>query len=303
MGITPADIAGHLATSIGDNYVNRFSLNGRSYQVIPQLDRHYRTNPEIINQLQIKTASGQLIPLSTVVKVTKTTQPNVLSRFQQLNAATISGMMMPGHSIGEGLAFLEQKANALLPNGMSYDFSGESRQFIQEGNALVYTFIFSIIIIFLVLAAQFESFRDPLIILISVPMSICGALIPLNLGLATINIYTQIGLITLIGLITKHGILIVEFANKLQDEEGLSITEAVIKAAGIRLRAILMTTASMVVGVLPLILANGAGAVSRFDIGLVIASGMLIGTLFTLFMVPTLYSCIADKRVRIDKST
>ena len=172
---------------------------------------------------------------------------------------------------------------------------GMSRQYIQEGSALVYTFLFSIIVIFLVLAAQFESFRDPFVILISVPLSICGALIPINLGFASINIYTQIGLITLIGLITKHGILMVEFANQLQREEGLSIREAIEKAASIRLRPILMTTAAMVVGVVPLLMATGAGAVSRFDIGMVIAAGMLIGTLFTLFVVPTMYTLLARK--------
>ena len=201
--------------------------------------------------------------------------------------------MMPGKTLGEGLAFLQNAANETLPKGFTYDFGGASRQFMQEGSALVFAFLFAIIIIFLVLSAQYESFRDPLIILISVPMSICGALIPLNLGLASINIYTQVGLITLIGLISKHGILIVDFANHLQREKNLDKRAAVEEAAAIRLRPIFMTTAAMVFGV-PLLIASGAGAVSRFDIGLVIAAGLLIGTCFTLFVVPTMYTYIAE---------
>jgi multidrug efflux pump len=226
-------------------------------------------------------------------------QPNALTQFQQLNSATLQGVMIPGHSMAEGLKFLQQEAEKILPKDMSYDFAGQSRQFIQEGTALLITFFFALIVIFLVLSAQFESFRDPFIILISVPMSICGALIPLYLGLATINIYTQVGLITLIGLISKHGILMTDFANKLQINEGLDRREAIEKAASIRLRPILMTTAAMIVGVVPLILATGAGAKSRFDIGIVIAIGMLIGTLFTLFVVPTMYSLIAKDHSKV----
>ncbi len=296
LGVSMADVAQQLAGALGENYVNRFNLQGRSYKVIQQLERASRDNPDIINQLQLKTQSGELIPLSAIVSVTREAQPNSLTRFQQLNSAAIVGMLMPGKTIGEGLDYLQKEAAKLLKPGMGHDYGGESRQFMQEGNSLMLTFAFSLLVIFLVLAAQFESFRDPIIILISVPMSICGALIPLNLGLATINVYTQIGLVTLVGLISKHGILIVEFANQLQREEGLSIRDAVIKATGVRLRAILMTTAAMVVGVLPLILAEGAGAHSRFNIGLVIASGMLIGTVFTLFMVPTMYCLLATKR-------
>ncbi len=294
LGINMSNVAQQLASALGENYVNRFNLQGRSYKVIEQLERSDRANPASITRMYIKTGSGKLVPLSTIISITRETQPNALSHFQQLNSASISGMMRPGHTIEEGLNFLQKAAQAHLKPGMSYDYSGQSRQYKQEGSSLMYTFLLSMIIIFLVLAAQFESFRDPIIILVSVPMSICGALIPLNLGLASINIYTQIGLVTLIGLISKHGILMVEFANQLQ-AQGLSIREAIVKASGIRLRAILMTTASMVVGVLPLILATGAGAVSRFDIGLVIASGMLIGTLFTLFMVPTLYCLLSHK--------
>lgn len=206
---------------------------------------------------------------------------------------------MPGRTLGEGLTFLQEQADDVLPKGFSYDFGGQSRQFIQEGNTLLIAFFISILVIFLVLAAQYESFRDPLIVLISVPMSICGALIPLNLGLASINIYTQVGLITLIGLISKHGILIVSFANQLQVEKNMDRRAAVEEAASIRLRPILMTTAAMVFGVLPLLIASGAGAVSRFDIGLVISSGLLVGTCFTLFVVPTMYTYIAaDHRTK-----
>ena len=234
-----------------------------------------------------------MVPLSTVVTPKEKTQPNAVSHFQQLNSATIQGVMMPGTTLGQGIAFLKSKADTLLPKGFTYDYAGQSRQFIQEGTALVFAFFLAIIVIFLVLSAQYESFRDPLIVLISVPMSICGALIPLNLGMASINIYTQVGLITLIGLISKHGILIVDFANQLQREKKLERRAAVEEAAAIRLRPILMTTAAMVFGVFPLLIASGAGAVSRFDIGLVISTGLLIGTGFTLFVVPTMYTYLA----------
>jgi multidrug efflux pump len=297
LGITPQDISNALAIGFGGNYVNLFSREGQSYQVIPQLDQQYRANPHQISHIYLKTASGQVIPLSTIATQGQpSVVPNQLPEFQQLNSITIQGLMMPMYSMGQGLDYLKQQVEALPNKSITYDYAGQSRQFIQEGSALLGTMFFALIIIFLVLAAQFESFVDPLIILISVPMSICGALIPLNLGLASINIYTQIGLITLIGLISKHGILMVDFANHLQVDEKLSKREAIEKAAAIRLRPILMTTAAMVFGVLPLLIATGAGAISRFDIGLVIASGMAIGTFFTLFMVPTMYTLIAKDR-------
>jgi multidrug efflux pump len=210
----------------------------------------------------------------------------------------LQAIPIPGTTLGQALEFLNAKAAEILPKGFSVDYMGELRQLVQEGNALVLAFVFAVVVIYLVLAAQFESFRDPFIILVSVPMSICGALIPLNIGLATINIFTQIGLVTLIGLISKHGILMVDFANQLQLQEGLDRHQAILKAAGIRLRPILMTTAAMVVGVIPLMLATGAGAASRFNIGLVIATGMSIGTLFTLFVVPTVYTYVARERGR-----
>ncbi len=296
LGISMQDIGNALAISLGGNYINLFSMEGRSYEVIPQVLRELRLNPQQIANIYVKAANGTMVPLSTMVSITEAAKPNNLAEFQQLNAATLQGILVPGKTIGDALDFLKKQADKILPKGMGYDFAGQSRQFIEEGSALIYTFFFAIIIIFLVLAAQFESFRDPFIILISVPMSICGALIPLNLGLATINIYTQVGLITLIGLISKHGILMVDFANKLQVAEKLSVREAIEKAASIRLRPILMTTASMILGVVPLLIATGAGAVSRYNIGLVIATGMLIGTAFTLFVVPTMYTYFAKDR-------
>jgi multidrug efflux pump len=230
-------------------------------------------------------------------------QPNGLPTFQQLNSATLQAVPFPGRSLGEALGFLQAKAKEILPEGFSIDYQGESRQFVNEGNSLLATFAFALIVIFLVLAAQFESFRDPFIILVALPTSMFGALLPLNIlsvfGLASLNIYSEIGLVTLIGLISKHGILMVEFANKLQAEQGYDRRGAIEEAASVRLRPILMTTAAMVVGMVPLIVAHGAGAQSRFAIGIVIASGMSIGTIFTLFVTPAIYTLIARDR-RID---
>ncbi|MFI4918013.1 MAG: efflux RND transporter permease subunit [Legionellales bacterium] len=298
MGLDMRAIGSSLTSALSGNYVNYFNLQGRSYQVIPQLDRRFRLTTEQLGQIYVKTIKNNMVPLSTVVTPIEKTGPNAATHFQQLNSATIQAVMMPGKTLGEGLQFLQNASADTLPSGFTYDYGGASRQFMQEGSALVFAFIFAIIIIFLVLSAQYESFRDPLIVLISVPMSICGALIPLNLGFATINIYTQVGLITLIGLISKHGILIVDFANHLQREKNLDKRAAVEEAAGIRLRPILMTTAAMVFGVFPLLIASGAGAVSRFDIGLVIATGLMIGTCFTLFVVPTMYTYIAEDHRR-----
>lgn len=298
MGLNMRDIGSSLTSALSGNYINYFNLLGRSYQVIPQLDRKFRLTPEQLGNIYVKTLNGTMVPLSTVVTLVEKTRPNSATHFQQLNSATIQAIMMPGKTLGEGLNYLQAESKDTLPKGFTYDYGGQSRQFMQEGSALVFAFLFAIIIIFLVLAAQYESFRDPLIVLISVPMSICGALIPLNLGFASINIYTQVGLITLIGLISKHGILIVDFANQLQRDKNLDKRAAVEEAAAIRLRPILMTTAAMVFGVFPLLMASGAGAVSRFDIGLVIATGLLIGTCFTLFVVPTMYTYIAEDHRR-----
>ncbi len=299
LGISMADIGGSLATLLGGNYVNLFDLYGRSYRVIPQVPRDYRLNESWLTRYQIRAASGALVPLSNVASVTKTVQPNALTNFQQLNSATLSAVPFPGRTVGEAIDFLKDKAASSFPEGFSYDFQGESRQFVQEGSTLIYTFIFALIIIFLVLAAQYESFRDPLIILVALPTSMFGALIPLNAGLASLNIYTQIGLVTLIGLISKHGILMVDFANKLQVEQDYSRAAAIEHAAAIRLRPILMTTAAMVVAMVPLLIARGAGAASRFDIGVVIAAGMLVGTLFTLFVTPAIYTFLAKDHQKL----
>jgi len=298
LGITMADIGNSLATLLGGNYVNLFDLYGRSYQVIPQVPREFRLNDDWLTRYQIRTKEGALVPLSNVATVTKTVEPNSLTNFQQLNSATLSAVPFPGRTVGEAIDFLKKTAAEKFPEGFSYDFQGESRQFVQEGNTLVYTFIFALVIIYLVLAAQYESFRDPFIILIALPTSIFGALLPLNAGLGTINIYTQVGLVCLIGLISKHGILMVDFANKLQEEQGLSRAEAIEHAAAIRLRPILMTTAATVMAMVPLLIAAGAGAGARFAIGVVIAAGMTIGTVFTLFVTPAVYTYLARDHQR-----
>jgi len=294
LGLTMKDVGSALSSLLGGGYVNYFSFHDRAYKVIPQVQQADRLNANQLNSTYIRAANGDSIPLSTVVHITTSTVPQALNRFQQQNAATISGVPFPGVTQGDAIAYMQNLAKRTLPQGYSVDYSGPSRQFVQESSALLATLGFALVIIFLALAAQFESFRDPVIILISVPMSICGALIFVSLGIggASLNIYTQVGLVTLIGLISKHGILIVEFANNLQ-KQGMSKREAVEKAAGIRLRPILMTTGAMVLGVVPLLIASGAGAVSRFNMGLVIATGIAIGTLFTLFVVPAMYVLIA----------
>ena len=297
IGINMADVGTALATMLGGNYVNLFSLYGRSYQVIPQAPREFRLTPDWLTRYQLRTSNGELAPLSAVASVSEQVQPNGLTSFQQLNSATLSGVPFPGRTLGEALDFLKEKSREIFPEGYTYDFQGDSRQYEQEGNALVYVFVFALIVIYLVLAAQYESFRDPLIILIGLPTALFGALLPLNvggvLGFASINIYSQIGLVTLIGLISKHGILMVDFANRLQEHDGYSRRAAIEEAAAVRLRPILMTTAAMVVGMIPLILASGAGAASRFNIGLTIFAGMSIGTVFTLFVTPMVYTFLA----------
>ncbi|WP_211828427.1 MexW/MexI family multidrug efflux RND transporter permease subunit [Kistimonas asteriae] len=306
LGISMRDIGTTLSTMLGNGNLNRFSIEGRSYKVIPQAPREFRLNQEWLGRYYVRAESGDMVPLSAIITVSTDTQPNRLTQFQQLNSTKLQGMLTPGASLGEALAFLQEKAAEMNPEGFGIDYEGSSRQFINEGQALMVTFAISLLVIFLVLAAQFESFRDPLVVMITVPMSICGALIPLVLGnmfehgigiSVTMNIYTQIGLVTLIGLITKHGILIVEFANQLRREQGLDICKAVEEAAALRLRPVLMTTGATVLGIVPLLLASGAGAVSRFNIGVVIASGMMIGTLFTLFVVPVIYTLLASKTV------
>jgi multidrug efflux pump len=295
MGLTMADVGNLLASSLSENYINYFDFAGRSYQVIPQVMQAYRLNADQLLNYYLRIPNGAVIPLSTIARLKTRVVPESINHFQQLNSATISAIPFPGVTMGDALKGLQGIAKKIFPENYRVDYAAQSRQFQQESSALILTFFLALIIIFLCLAAQFESFRDPFIILVSVPMSICGALIFISLGIggASLNIYTEVGLVTLIGLISKHGILIVQFANDLQ-QEGHKKREAIQMAAGIRLRPILMTTASMVLGVIPLIFATGAGAISRFNIGLVITTGISIGTLFTLFVVPAIYLLLAQ---------
>ena len=295
MGVSMDDLGGTLATLLGEGEINRFTLEGRSYKVIAQVERPYRDNAGWLNNYYVKNDQDQLLPLSTLITVSDRARPRQLNQFQQLNSAIIQGF--PLVSVGEALQTVQAIAKEEAPEGFSFDYAGTARQFVGEGSALWVTFGLALAIIFPVLAAQFESFRDPLVILVTVPLSICGALLPLFLGVSSMNIYTQVGLVTLIGLISKHGILIVEFANQLRERMGVDAREAIEVAAAIRLRPVLMTTAAMVFGMVPLILATGAGAVSRFDIGMVIATGMSIGTLFTLFVLPSIYTLLAHRTV------
>lgn len=294
MGVDMETLSTDLSTLLSGAYVNRFSLDNRSYKVIPQVQRSDRLNPRQLEGYYTRAGNGQLIPLSTLIRFEDDVQPQALKRFQQLNSVTISGVPRPGISLGEALGELENIADRLLPQGYGIDYSGESRQYKSEGSVLILTFFFALVVIYLVLAAQFESFRDPFIMLVTVPMSICGALFFLNLLAmfrvpgATLNIYSQVGLVTLIGVISKHGILIVEFANRLQ-QEGMSKRQAIEEASAIRLRPVLMTTAALVLAMVPLLMATGPGAVSRFSMGLIIAAGMTVGTLFTLYVLPAVY--------------
>ncbi|MFT3868650.1 MAG: efflux RND transporter permease subunit [Nibricoccus sp.] len=299
LGIDMSQLGADLGSMLGGGYVNRFAIEGRAYKVTPQVSRLSRLTTEQLGNYYVSTGKGALVPLSSIATIANTTQPRNLGRFQQLNSATLGLVPRPGVSIGEALDWLTAESKQVFPEGFTADYKGELRQYVQEGSALLATFGLALLVIFLVLAAQYESWRDPFIIMMAVPLSIAGAMLFLFLGFATLNIYTQVGLITLVGLITKHGILMVEFANKLQEETGCSVREAIDHAAGVRLRPILMTTAAMVLGVLPLVAAKGAGAEARFSMGLVIATGMSIGTLFTLFVVPVFYSFIAKARPRI----
>ncbi len=293
LGISMADVGQNLGAMLGGGYVNRFSLDGRSYKVIPQVERRYRLDQEMLEDYYIRAGNGELVSLGTLVRFEEGVEPSKRTQFQQLNALVVEGVMAPGVAQGDALSTLQGIADQVLPKGFNYDYKGSSRQFMEQGSALMITFVLSMLIIYLVLAAQYESWRDPAIILISVPMSIAGAMAFITLGFASVNIYTQVGLITLIGVVTKNGILIVEFANKLQVNEGLSKREAVEKAARIRLRPILMTTVALIVAMVPLLTAAGPGAVSRFHIGLTVATGLGIGTLFTLFVLPAFYLLLA----------
>jgi multidrug efflux pump len=285
-----------LSTLLGGDYVNRFSIQGRSYKVIPQVRRAERLTPDQLEQMYITGSENELVRLSTFANLETSAQPRELKKFQQLNAVRIQGVIPPPVPLDQALTFLEREARSILPQGFTIDYAGESRQLRTEGSKFLGTFLLSAILIYLVLAAQFESFRDPFIILAgSVPLAISGALLFSFLGLTTLNIYSQVGLITLVGLVSKNGILIVEFANHVQ-ETGKDKLGAVVEAATTRLRPILMTTAATVVGHFPLVLATGPGAGARNSIGIMLVSGMIIGTLFTLFVVPSIYMFVAKRR-------
>jgi len=288
-----------LSSLLGANYVNRFSIQGRSYKVIPQVVRAERLTPQQLEHMYVTGSDGQLVPLSTFATLKTTTEPRALNKFQQLNAVRIQGVIPPPVPLDQALWFLENEAAKILPQGFNVDYAGESRQLRTEGSAFLTTFLLSAILIYLVLAAQFESFRDPFIILAgSVPLAVSGALLFSFLGLTTLNIYSQVGLITLVGLVSKNGILIVQFANHLR-ETGVDKLAAVTEAAATRLRPILMTTAATVVGHFPLVLATGPGAGARNSIGIMLVSGMIIGTAFTLFVVPSIYMLVARSRMPV----
>jgi multidrug efflux pump len=278
------------------DYVNYLSQQGRSYRVIPQVERAFRLTPEQLTHYRVRTRSGELVPISTIVELRESVRPRQLLRFNQLNSATLSGVPAPGVPLGEAVDFLQQAAGDVLPAGYVTDWAGESRQYIQKGSALVTAFFLSAILIYVTLAALYESFRDPAVMFISIPMSLAGAPVFFALGVVSVNIYTQIGLLALIGSIIRHGILLVEFGNQAQEEEGLDRRGAIERAAATGFRAVMMTTIATPAGMIPLLLASGPGAESRFAIGFVLGAGMALGTLFTLFMVPALYTVVARER-------
>jgi multidrug efflux pump len=298
LGMTQQQVGSALSAALGGGFVNYFSVAGRSYRVIPQVKQVDRLNPDQILDYYIRTPSGQMIQARTIATIQQKVVPQSINHFQQLNSATISGVSTPFISQADLLAFMRETLKEVAPSGYTMDYAGPSRQFMAESGGFLVTMFFAILIVFLVLAAQFESFRDPIVILVSVPLALFGALIFINLGFTTLNVYTQVGLVTLMGLISKHGILIVEFANELQ-EAGRSKVDAIVEASSVRLRPILMTTAAMVLGVVPLVIASGAGAAGRQSMGIVIFTGLSIGTLFTLFVVPAMYLFIgADHHQR-----
>ncbi|MBN8629625.1 MAG: efflux RND transporter permease subunit [Rhodobacterales bacterium] len=293
LGVSVSDIGSTLGLLVGGGAVAQFDRDSNSYDIITQVPQDWRDNPERLGEFFVRARSGAMIPLSSIVSITPTAAAASIEQFNQLNSASLTAMPMIGLSTGVALAELERIADEVLPDGFFIDYSGQSRLEKSEGNTIILAFGAALVVIYLVLAAQFESFRDPFIILMSVPLSIFGAMLPLYFGLSTLNIYTQVGLITLIGLITKHGILMVEFANQQRETRHASRREAIVAAAKTRLRPILMTTAAMALAVVPLIIAEGAGAAARQAMGLVIFTGLLIGTMFTLFVVPMFYSLIA----------
>ncbi len=300
LGVSVSDIANTLTLLVGGYEVAKFSRDQRAYDIIPQVPQRYRFNPEDLTKFFVRNKAGAMVPLSSVVTIHEQASAPAVEQFNQLNSATLSALPRPGVTSGDGLKALQDVALQQLPEGYFIQYAGQSRTETEAGNTLLIAFGLAIIVIYLVLAATFESFRDPLIIMMAVPLSLFGALLFLNLGLATINIYTEVGLIALVGLITKHGILMVQFANQQRERRGLDRREAIVEAARIRLRPILMTTFAMVLGVMPLLLSTGAGAKARFSMGLVIATGMSIGTVFTLFVVPMFYTFLSSRTRPVD---
>lgn len=295
LGVSMQDITDAINLAFGEPEMAHFTINGRNYDVIPQLDAAYKDNVDAVNNLQLRTSSGELVPLSNLIILKEKIRPRVLPHFQQMRFAGLEASLVPGYSIGEALKYIESVSKKIMPANMKLDYMGQSRQFVQAEGKMLMTFACAIIFIFLVLAAQFESFCAPLIVMLTVPFSICGALFALLIMGGSLSIYANVGLVTLVGLISKHGILIVEFANQLRTK-GLSVKEAAIEAAQIRLRPILMTTCAMIIGALPLALAHGAGAMSRRHIGWVIVGGMAIGTIFTLFVIPVMYTFLTKNK-------
>jgi len=293
LNVPVSEIGSTLGLLVGGGAISQFDRDSNSYDIITQVPREYRENPASLGQFFVRAVDGAMVPLSSVVTISTGVTAASIEQFNQLNSATVTALPLPGVSTGEGLQEVVAAAEELMPDGFFIDYSGQSRLEVSQGNTIVIAFAAALVVIYLVLAAQFESFRDPFIILMSVPLSIFGAILPLNLGLGTLNIYTQVGLITLIGLITKHGILLVEFANQQREEHGLTKRQAIIAAAKVRLRPILMTTAAMALAVVPLIIAEGAGAAARQAMGIVIFSGLIMGTMFTLFVVPMFYTLIS----------
>ncbi|TWU04943.1 efflux RND transporter permease subunit [Stieleria varia] len=297
LGVNVDTIGLDLSTMLSGGYVNFFSYDGRSYRVVPQVQRRYRLVADQILDYRVATRSGELVPMSSFISIKEDVQPRQLKRFNQLSSATLSGVPAPGVSLGEAIDFLKQQSNGTLPNNYVTDWKGVSRQFVSESSSLLLAFGLAVLLMYLTLAAQYESFRDPAVMLISVPMSIAGALVFFAAGVITVNIYTQIGLLALIGSIIRHGILLVEFAGELQTSERLDRRAAIEKAASLRLRSILMTTTATVVGLIPLLVASGGpGAASRFAISFTLGIGMAIDTLFTLFVVPAFYTVLASER-------
>ncbi len=298
-GVAVDQVARTIETMLGGRQVTRYKRDAEQYDVIVQTDARGRARPDDIERLFVRgrpdaSGVGPMIPLSSLVKVTESVSPRELNHFNQRRSSSITANLAPGFSLGEALQFMDQTATKVLEPGYSTELNGVSREFKSSSGALGLVFVLALLFIFLVLSAQFESFVDPFVIMLSVPLSMVGALLALKLAGGTLNVYSQIGLITLVGLITKHGILIVEFANQ-QRQLGLEVFEAVKHAAALRLRPILMTTGAMVLGAVPLALAEGAGAESRQQIGWVIVGGMTVGTLLTIFVVPTMYTLFARK--------